>query len=323
MKYNLVDWQLDFVNTYLKEQKPNSLLRAAPGTGKAITSLFLANKMIESGSSDRILSITDKSVLREQWRHVNNNFEIPPYPERFESITVQSLNDEKRHYYYEAAKENRYFVIADEFNFNAYALPSFIEKFHKLNSGTKALFLARNSKFGKNELKGRLRIDSDYIFQPSILKLKETKIELFRDSPSLSVFDKLLKRGVSFDDLSWREFEKLISKLLEKDGYEVELMEGTKDGGVDVIAYKDLGSAGFFKTIWQAKKKLIKNKVGLSVIRELADTTKEFKASKGFIVTNSYLTAGALSRVHRDQHTLGKVDRDDLNSWINRYFINR
>jgi HJR/Mrr/RecB family endonuclease len=118
--------------------------------------------------------------------------------------------------------------------------------------------------------------------------------------------------------LSWREFEKLIAALLEKDGYVVDLMQGSKDGGVDVVAVKDMGSAGYFKTLWQAKKKAQKNKVGISIVRELADTRQEFRASKGIIVTSSYLTSGALQRVDRDKYILGKVDRDDLEQWIQR-----
>ena len=98
-------------------------------------------------------------------------------------------------------------------------------------------------------------------------------------------------------------------------------MRGTKDGGVDVVAVKDLEAVGSFKTLWQAKKKGLNNRVGLSVIRELADTRNEMKASKGIIVTSTYLTRGALARVQRDKYILGKVDRDDLNGWIRRAFF--
>jgi restriction system protein len=121
--------------------------------------------------------------------------------------------------------------------------------------------------------------------------------------------------------MSWREFEILIASLLEKDGYVVELMNGSKDGGVDVIAVKDMGPNGYFKALWQAKKQAASNKVGISVVRELADTRQEFGASKGIIVTSSYLTRGALERVNRDRYLLGKVDRQDLDAWIRRALL--
>ena len=66
----------------------------------------------------------------------------------------------------------------------------------------------------------------------------------------------------------------------------------------------------------QAKKKKYGNKVGIETIRELADTRNEQKASKGIIVTTTFLTNGALERVNRDQYILGKVDRNDLMKWI-------
>ncbi len=134
---------------------------------------------------------------------------------------------------------------------------------------------------------------------------------------------KLQEQGSGLDDLSWREFEKLIAALLEKDGYVVELMQGSKDGGVDVVATKNLGAVGTFKALWQAKKKSTGHKVGISVVRELADTRQEFGASKGIIVTSTYLTKGALERIERDKYILGKVDRDDLESWIQRSLFGR
>ncbi|RWC38691.1 MAG: restriction endonuclease [Mesorhizobium sp.] len=107
-------------------------------------------------------------------------------------------------------------------------------------------------------------------------------------------------------------------KMLEADGYSVDLMQGTKDGGVDVVAVRDLGTAGLMKSIWQAKKNHVDRKVGLSIVRELADTRLEHKASKAFIVTTSFLTSGVLQRVERDKFLLGKVDRFDLDQWIDR-----
>lgn len=106
--------------------------------------------------------------------------------------------------------------------------------------------------------------------------------------------------------------------MLEFDGYRVELMNGTKDGGVDVVASCDMGPAGMFKSVWQAKKLRADRKVQLSVVRELADTRLEHGASKAIIVTTSVLTSGALARVERDRYVLGKVERSDLDRWVKR-----
>jgi hypothetical protein len=78
------------------------------------------------------------------------------------------------------------------------------------------------------------------------------------------------------------------------------------------------GPAGMYAVVRQAKKLKPGNKVKLTVLRELADTRNEERASKGIIATTSYLTSGALARVRRDEHLLGKVDRADLMARIAR-----
>jgi restriction endonuclease Mrr len=155
-------------------------------------------------------------------------------------------------------------------------------------------------------------------YDSKALALPETQIKIGYLSPSFGILQKLLLGGIKLDTLHWREFEELVAELLEKDGYNVELGKGSKDGGIDIIAVKDLGEVGLFQTVWQAKKKSLDNKVGLSVIRELADSRTEYRASKAMIVTTTYLTKGALDRVRRDSYILGKVDRDDLMIWSER-----
>ena len=191
-----------------------------------------------------------------------------------------------------------------------------LNQLQEINDKSKSLFLSTT--FPKElTFDSEFRFNYEHILEPSIIKLPETLIRVARFAPSFSLLRKLEVNPSSIDGLTWREFEKLIATLLEKDGYYVELMKGTKDGGVDVVAVKDLGASGYFKTLWQAKKNSRNNKVGISIVRELADTRQEFGASKGIIVTSSYLTKGALQRVDRDKYILGKVDRDDLEKWIN------
>jgi len=142
------------------------------------------------------------------------------------------------------------------------------------------------------------------------------KIQSIRlSSPSLDLLIRLQQEEIQLDQLHWREFEQLIATMLEEDGYTVDLRGGTKDGGVDILAKRMLPGVGPILTVWQAKH-LRQQKVGLNVVRELADVTHEHKASKGVIVTSSFLTKGALNRVNRDQYILGKIDRDDFFEWI-------
>jgi restriction system protein len=47
------------------------------------------------------------------------------------------------------------------------------------------------------------------------------------------------------------------------------------------------------------------------------------KANKGIIVTSTFLTKGAIERVKRDNYELGKVEKPDLENWINRVLKGR
>jgi restriction endonuclease Mrr len=150
------------------------------------------------------------------------------------------------------------------------------------------------------------------------LALPETRLRIARLSPSFKMLERFLESATHLDALTWREFEGLIADLLEKDGYTVTLGPGTKDGGKDITATKQLEEVGPFMSVWQVKKLMPGNKVEVAVIRELADTRTQHKASKGMVVTTTYLTRGALARVQQDQYILGKVDRDDLMQWIRK-----
>jgi len=142
-------------------------------------------------------------------------------------------------------------------------------------------------------------------------------------APHLGVLQKLADKAIDIDNLRWRELEELIAELLDKDGYKVQLGKGSKDGGADIVAIKEIEGIGFFKGVWQAKKLRSGKKVGIGVIRELADTRQEMKASKGIIVTSTFLTREAIKRVKRDSYILGKVEKPDLEHWIDRVLKGR
>jgi Restriction endonuclease len=154
----------------------------------------------------------------------------------------------------------------------------------------------------------RLPIDSD---QPTEIDSAATI-----HAPSLTVLLTLFRQRLDLDRLDWRQLECIVAELLEAEGYDVELGKGSKDGGADIIAYRDIPMIGPVRTVWQSKHLKSGNKVGLSVIRELADVRNEFNATKGIIVTSSFLTGGALKRINRDKFTLGKIERPELESWI-------
>ena len=87
---------------------------------------------------------------------------------------------------------------------------------------------------------------------------------------------------------------------------------------MDTFATRRIGLSGDILEIWQAERLREGYKVEESVLKELADTRQEFKASRAVIATTTYLTKGALRRVERDRYLFGKVDQDDLFVWMRR-----
>lgn len=319
----LASWQQDFVDQFLSQENTKSLLVAAPGTGKTMTALFAANKMLERKAVDALMVISDRLALRNQWRYAASDYGIA-LEESLESnpggngvsTTLQSLQTKGAEARIEAAaRSRRWLIIADDTAYEIGPLASIVDRILSLNEGSKALFISRHVPQALS-YEAEFRFRTEIILDRSILEANTTALHVARFSPSFSLLRQLQNGASALDGMSWRAFEKLIATLLEKDGYIVELMKGSKDGGVDVVAVKDLGPNGYFKALWQAKKLAVTNKVGISVVRELADTREEFGASKGIIVTSSYLTRGALQRINRDKYILGKVDREDLDVWI-------
>ena len=156
----------------------------------------------------------------------------------------------------------------------------------------------------------------EYFIQDFQKPLVTNNLAIF--SPSITVLERLHRQQAKLDTITWRELEKLIAELLDNEGYEVKLGKGSKDGGADIIAFKNLPGVGPIKSVWQAKHYAGGNKIGINLIRELADVRNELGASKAIMVTTSYLTSGALDRVERDKYTLGKVERNELEKWIDK-----
>lgn len=329
--FTLKEWQQKFVDKFVESNNQRNLLVAAGGTGKTVTSLSAAYKKLELGQCDKIIVISPVIALQEQWRYMadKNNLNmgesisqlVLPNRKKLISLTYQFLfRDNNLLELLEVVSKGGALLILDEADYYQSKAVEICNQVLDKEKSNQCLFISRTPLIGEN-IDWTHDFGSEFLFQPKIIELPETQIQLAKYSPSLCILQKFQERSYNLDDLNWRQFEKLISQLLESDGYEIQLMSGTKDGGVDVVAYKDLGEAGIFKTIWQAKKYRVDRKIGISTIRELADVRNEFNASKAFIVTSSFLTAGALARIQRDKYLLGKVDREDMESWIERKFL--
>jgi HJR/Mrr/RecB family endonuclease len=326
------DAQRTFLNNFVPETARHIRLVAAPGTGKTFTATLAAKECVERGLVDSVLVLANRRVLVDHWinqlqlsglKVEGSTADLAGLPPatvvatfeaalRLEGLDSQSVINAPK----------RLLVVVDEAHDMSPRLQEWVDRLLVSNNRTRVLSLVSPHQ-GISLDADRHRYDSEYFLDTPVLVHPATTIEIVKFAPTHAILQAILSRSTSIDDLSWRQFEKLVAELLESAGYKVELMRGTKDGGVDVVALLDRGPLGLFNTLWQAKKKEVGNKVGLSVIRELADTKNELGASKAYIVTSTYLTRDAIQRIERNQFVLGKVDRTDLDKWISSVLLGK
>lgn len=130
----------------------------------------------------------------------------------------------------------------------------------------------------------------------------------------IAVYREILSNKELAQSINWRNFELLLAKILEKCEYDVEVLKGSKDGGIDVIALKKDSSFGSNRYLIQAKK--WSNKVGVTPVRELLWAHNEYKVTKSCLVTTSEFTKGAWELAEQHKWQIELKDYDKLIEWI-------
>jgi len=114
--------------------------------------------------------------------------------------------------------------------------------------------------------------------------------------------------------LDWRAFEYLLSTILEKMEYEVELQRGTKDGGIDIFAIKRGGPLGSHRYLLQAKR--WSAAVSVQPIRELLFLRDQHRVTKACLATTSRFTRGAWRLADEYKWVLELRDYFGLQEWV-------
>lgn len=114
--------------------------------------------------------------------------------------------------------------------------------------------------------------------------------------------------------LEWRAFERVVAQILESLGYEVELQRGTKDGGIDVVAVRQITPFGPHRYLLQAKR--TRNRIGVEPVRELLFLKQDYQATKACLATTSSFTAGALQLANEHRWELELRDFERLREWL-------
>jgi HJR/Mrr/RecB family endonuclease len=111
-----------------------------------------------------------------------------------------------------------------------------------------------------------------------------------------------------------RSFERILAELLERQGYQVELQRGTKDGGIDIFALMRQGPLGPHRYLVQAKRWT--RPVGVAPVRELMFLHADHKVTKSCLATTSRFTNGAWRLADDYRWQLELRDFESLQEWI-------
>ncbi len=126
------------------------------------------------------------------------------------------------------------------------------------------------------------------------------------------------KHPEKLHELDPRKFEELIASIMEDFGFDVELTKATRDGGRDIIANIKNAVTDFLAYV-ECKRYSPTNKVGVSIIREVAGVHNLRRPSKSIIVTTSTFTKDAIKEASIMNDQIKLNDYFDLKNWLSRY----
>lgn len=116
----------------------------------------------------------------------------------------------------------------------------------------------------------------------------------------------LLTFSQAVDEISGRDFEKYVERLLKERGFNTILTPGSGDFGVDIIARKDDE-----KIAVQVKR--YKTNVSRRAVSDAVAGKEHYECNKAWVITNSYYTKDAKALASSTNCRL--IDRDQLLRW--------
>lgn len=129
-----------------------------------------------------------------------------------------------------------------------------------------------------------------------------------------ALYNELTSNPQLIKTLDWRLFEKLLADILETFQYDIELLKGTKDGGIDIIAIKKEMPFGIHRYLIQAKR--WQNKVGVEPVRSLVWAHNEYRVTKSCLATTSQFTKGAWDLANNHKWQVELKDYEKIMEWI-------
>lgn len=117
--------------------------------------------------------------------------------------------------------------------------------------------------------------------------------------------------------LHWRDFETLLFRIFQNQGFTAELGPGTADNGVDLRLWQR-DPIGDILTVVQAKRYAIGNKIDLTNVAALHGIAIGEGASKSLFVTTSSYLPSARRWAARFPNSVELAERQDVVNWCAR-----
>ncbi|WP_237703816.1 restriction endonuclease [Rhodospirillum rubrum] len=128
------------------------------------------------------------------------------------------------------------------------------------------------------------------------------------------LYSHFAKRPDDLHRLTWREFEILLFRIFQSQGFTCELGPGSNDGGIDVrVLQRD--PLGDVLTLVQAKKYSPRNKIDMSAVAALHGVADVENAQKSIFVTTSDYLPSARKFAGRTRIPMTLATSNDVRNW--------
>ena len=118
-------------------------------------------------------------------------------------------------------------------------------------------------------------------------------------------------------NISPRDFEKIIERLFQEEGFETKLTQPTRDGGYDIIATKhEMGKPIVFYI--ECKRYSKRNSVEVSIVRSLFGVQSSDQINKSILVTTGHVTRDAQKFVDNQHAMMSIIDADEIYELIQK-----
>lgn len=139
--------------------------------------------------------------------------------------------------------------------------------------------------------------------------IKEDTADVYQE-----LYDHFARRPDDLHRLGWREFEILLFRIFQNQGFEAVLGPGRNDGGVDLRLWQR-DPIGDVLTLVQAKRYAPGNKIDRTEVAALHSIVNDESANRGLFVTTSSYQPAARSFAARKGSALKLAERADIVNW--------